>query len=220
MNTEFSDSLIAEIDSAISAAQAEHPEHFNQPDADLYRLEIAENVLKQVPLLDIYNIVREGDGLPPVSASECSPGNCNGCQMHVDSACERHLHWPDGTPPEPPCFEFSDELVALREHADEMRALYGNDDVLTIVAIANAMAALPPFLKRKMDESMAEAGFVKPKPCGFSDDGEPLFSLADVAAMVGVSESEAIERAREMDDELAAHGITPGTYTGNVHAVQ
>jgi hypothetical protein len=97
MNTEFFDSLIAEIDSAIDTAQMERPEHFNQPDADLYRLEIAENVLKQVPLLDIYNIVREGDGLPPVSASECSPGNCNGCQMHVDSTCERHLHWPDGT---------------------------------------------------------------------------------------------------------------------------
>jgi hypothetical protein len=171
-------------------------------------------------ILELCNTIREASGLPPFTADECSPDNCLECARHQDGKCTNNLPWPNGTPPEPPCFEFSDRLIALREHADEMRTQHGDKDIRTIAAISDAMAALPPFLKRKVDAHMAECGFVKPKPCGYSDDGEPLYSLADLAEMVGVSEEEAIARAREMDDELAAHGIDLGTHHGTVHAVQ
>lgn len=87
-------------------------------------------------------------------------------------------------------------------------AKYGEDSDQALDQFMKVFELAPESLKQEARAKAIELDLM-PKPSAYTDEGEPLYSAADIAAKLGIDESEMIARL----DEL-------GVYQGNINRIQ
>ena len=85
---------------------------------------------------------------------------------------------------------------------------HGEDSDQAINQFMKVFELSPESIKQEAHAKAKELDLIPPIS-GYSDDGEPLYSAADIAAKLGIDESEVISRL----DEL-------GVYQGNINRIQ
>jgi hypothetical protein len=78
-------------------------------------------------------------------------------------------------------------------------------DVTT--AMARAMMIAPPSMQDFMADTAKEMGLM-PASCGYTDDGEPVFSLDSIASKLNVSMPEAQQALNAMLADQRAMGLS------------
>lgn len=87
-------------------------------------------------------------------------------------------------------------------------AKYGEDSDQALDQFMKVFELSPESLKQEAHAKAIELDLI-PKPSAYTDDGQPLYSAADIAAKLGIDENEMIARL----DEL-------GVYQGNINRIQ
>lgn len=90
---------------------------------------------------------------------------------------------------------------------------YGDDSDQAIQGFMKCFDLAPQHLKDEVDKMAKQMGLL-PKLSGFTDDGEPLFSIADVAKHFGMSEAEIMADIDCLDPSHARQ------YHGNINRIQ
>lgn len=79
----------------------------------------------------------------------------------------------------------------------------------------------PPEHKRIIDEVAKEMKLMPDRPHGYDDDGNPLYSLEQIAESLGVSPEDIDGSIREFVQARESMGLPPlNLYAGKVHRVQ
>lgn len=76
-------------------------------------------------------------------------------------------------------------------------AVHGKDSIQARVEMAKAIEFLPDEEKAKLDASARELGLM-PAASGYTDDGEPVFSVEAIAAHFGMNPAEVEETAGDL----------------------
>lgn len=104
------------------------------------------------------------------------------------------------------------EMTKIQEAFAEARRLMdtlGDDHPKTMRAVLHAVELADP---TAMDSIMAECGFTLPQATHTTDEGEPLFTVADVAKFIGKTEVEVIDDIAALEAEF---GTTFGVISAN-----
>lgn len=83
------------------------------------------------------------------------------------------------------------------DHYKAMLEQYGQQHPITEQALALMMNCMPEHLKEEMHQMAKELNLL-PKPSGYTDDGEPMYSLEDIAKHFGISIEEAEQQLLQM----------------------
>lgn len=87
---------------------------------------------------------------------------------------------------------------------------HGEDSEQAINQFMKVFELSPESIKQEAHAKAKELELIPP-PSGYSDDGEPLYNVSDIAKHFGLSESEVIADIERMN-------LTP--YQGNIHRIQ
>jgi hypothetical protein len=146
--------------------------------------------------------------------------HCRGCNHYQefdgDMICLDLISYEGGTPFQPPCFAYSDELTAKIEEGRRLRETLGEDHPATQAAIVDAIMLSPPSIREEIDAEAESLGLM-PKPAGYTDDGKPMFSIQSIAEKFGSTEADVIQKALELADATGREILFDG---GNIHRVQ
>ena len=107
---------------------------------------------------------------------------------------------------EPPSPEF---IQAMTEY-EAIVAKFGMDSEQEKAQFIKLLRLAPKPLQDEIRGKAKELGLIPP-PSGYSDEGNPLYNVADLAKHFGLSESEVIADIERMN-------LTP--YQGNIHRIQ
>ena len=110
---------------------------------------------------------------------------CNDHQTPEDAATEQHL-----SEASPEFLEALGKFLLLQE-------TLGIDHPEADKALAVAMRLAPQSLHDEMHQKARDMGLV-PEPSGYTEDGQPAYSLECIADKMGVSMEEAEDRMHEM----------------------
>jgi hypothetical protein len=142
------------------------------------------------------------------------PHNCTGCELWqtIDGddspCCMNAIAWDgDGTPENPPCFEYAPEFMAAVSKHLRLVETFGDDHPDTLRAMILSMELAPPHIHAWMGEKARELDLM-PEADGYLDDGSPMFRLDDIAERLGVSPAEAEEAMHKMLAEREALGLS------------
>ena len=102
------------------------------------------------------------------------------------------------------------EFFKAFDHYKAMLAQYGEHHPITEQALILTMHYTPEHIKEEMHKKAKEVNLLPP-PSGYSDDGNPLYNVADLAKHFGLSESEVIADIERMN-------LTP--YQGSINRIQ
>lgn len=101
------------------------------------------------------------------------------------------------------------QLSAAKRESSEGRMLFGE-------LILHA----PPEYKRIIDEVAKELELMPDCPHGYDDDGNPLYSLEQIAERLGVASEDVENSIREFTETRERMGLPPiNLYGGKVHMV-
>ena len=78
------------------------------------------------------------------------------------------------------------EFFKAFDHYKAMVKQYGDDHPITEQALILTMHYTPEHIKAEMDAKAKELNLLPP-PSGYTDDGEPMYSLEDIASHLGMS---------------------------------
>jgi hypothetical protein len=142
------------------------------------------------------------------------PHNCIGCELWQtiggddSSCCMNAISWDgDGTPENPPCFEYAPEFLAAIDKRRELADALGEEHPDTMRAMMLAMELAPPHIHAMMGEKARELDLM-PEADGYLDDGSPMYRLDDIAERLGVPLEEAAEAMHTMLAEREALGLS------------
>lgn len=102
----------------------------------------------------------------------------------------------------------SDTFKTALQHYETIVDRYGAESDEARMAFSLAMAVAPPEFF-DMAGDMAEEMGLMPKASAYSPEGEPLFSVADIASTLGLTLQEVTEQAAAINIELQDAGL-PG----------
>ena len=88
------------------------------------------------------------------------------------------------------------EFFKAFDHYKAMIKQYGDDHPITEQALMLTMHYTPEHIKAEMHQKAKELNLLPP-PSGYTDDGEPMYSLEDIAKHFGISEISAFDMSRE-----------------------
>ena len=140
-----------------------------------------------------WNLVSFLDGATPATSRDPKPDDsCESHQTAEEDAVQTHdievaRQIAESTP------EF---LAAMRACLDLVNTL-GMDHPDATLALMRAMALAPPSMYEFVGRQAHELGLV-PEADGYTDEGEPVFSLESVAAKLGIGMEEAKESMQSM----------------------
>ena len=92
---------------------------------------------------------------------------------------------------------------ALAEY-ERIASLHGEDSEQAINAFMKCYDLAPQHYRDEAGKMVEQMGMI-PKPSGYTDNGQPVFSASDLAKHFGVSESEVIERLNQLDPQHKAY---------------
>ena len=133
---------------------------------------------------------------------------CNDHQTPEDAATEQHLS------------EASPEFLEAVSMCFLLQETLGIDHPEADRALSVAMRLAPQSLHDEMHQKARDMGLV-PEPSGYTEDGQPAYSLECIAAKMGVPMAEAEDRMREMLEMHNELGLPTGLLDpATVHRVQ
>jgi len=101
----------------------------------------------------------------------------------------------------------SPEFIAAMHLAGHLKDTLGIEHSETGRALAHAMELAPESFKQNVHDMAVETGLMPATPDGYTDDGQPVYTLEGFAARMGISIEEAQEAAAEMVADRAARGL-------------
>ena len=99
------------------------------------------------------------------------------------------------------------EFLKTFDHYKAMREQYGEHHPITEQALMLTMHYTPEHIKEEMHQKAKELNLLPP-PSGYTDDGEPLYQLEDIAKHFGISFEEAEQRLLQMMDNRQQVGLS------------
>lgn len=107
-------------------------------------------------------------------------------------------------------FDTYQQLSEAERESAEGRVLFGE-------LITHA----PPECKRIIDEAAREMALMPERPHGYDDDGNPLYSLEQIAERLGVRPDEIEASIHELTEARENMGLPPlNLYAGKIHRAQ
>ncbi len=152
--------------------------------------------------------------------------NCAGC-LHFDSnACMNGFHWPEGVPTEPPCHEqklFPPEFSSAMREYERTTKLHGEESSESRISFMLAMSLAPEWFMDEAGNIGREMGLLPPHPSSYSMEGEPLYSVGDIAKSLNKPIDEVQATVERFISERESIGLSnAGIITDStlVHRVQ
>ena len=110
------------------------------------------------------------------------------------------------------------EFFKAFDHYKAMLKQYGDDHPITEQALILTMHYTPEHIKKEMDAKAKELNLLPP-PSGYTDDGEPMYRLEDIASHLGMSFEDAEQHLLQMMDNCQKVGLSnDGILTNsNIH---
>ena len=99
------------------------------------------------------------------------------------------------------------EFFNAFDHYKAMLAQYGEHHPITEQALILTMHYTPEHIKEEMHQKAKELNLLPP-PSGYTDDGEPMYQLEDIAKHFGISFEEAEQRLLQMMDNRQQVGLS------------
>ena len=100
------------------------------------------------------------------------------------------------------------EFFKAFDHYKNMVKQYGDDHPITEQAFILTMHYTPEHIKEEMHQKAKELNLLPP-PSGYTDDGDPMYSLEDIAKHFGISfEEEAEQHLLQMMDNRQKVGLS------------
>lgn len=99
------------------------------------------------------------------------------------------------------------EFFKAFDHYKAMVKQYGDDHPITEQALILTMHYTPEHIKEEMHQKAKELNLLPP-PSGYTDDGEPMYQLEDIAKHFGISFEEAEQRLLQMMDNRQQVGLS------------
>ena len=99
------------------------------------------------------------------------------------------------------------EFFKAFDHYKAMLAQYGEHHPITEQALILTMHYTPEHIKEEMHQKAKELNLLPP-PSGYTDDGEPMYQLEDIAKHFGISFEEAEQRLLQMMDNRQKVGLS------------
>ena len=98
------------------------------------------------------------------------------------------------------------EFFKAFDHYKAMLEQYGDDHPITEQALILTMHYTPEHIKEEMHQKAKELNLLPP-PSGYTDDGEPMYRLEDIAKHFGITYEEAEQRLLQMMDNRQKVGL-------------
>ena len=98
------------------------------------------------------------------------------------------------------------EFFKAFDHYKNMVKQYGNDHPITEQAFILTMHYTPEHIKAEMHQKAKELNLLPPVS-GYTDDGEAMYQLEDIAKHFGISFEEAEQRLLQMMDNRQKVGL-------------
>ena len=99
------------------------------------------------------------------------------------------------------------EFFKAFAHYKAMREQYGEHHPITEQALILTMHYTSEHIKEEMHQKAKELNLLPP-PSGYTDDGEPMYQLEDIATHFGISFEEAEQRLLQMMDNRQQVGLS------------
>lgn len=99
------------------------------------------------------------------------------------------------------------EFFKAFDHYKAMLAQYGEHHPITEQALILTMHYTPEHIKVEMDAKAKELNLLPPVT-GYTDDGEPVYSLEDIAKHFGISFEEAEQQLLQVMDNRQQVGLS------------
>lgn len=99
------------------------------------------------------------------------------------------------------------EFFKAFDHYKAMIEQYGEHHPITEQALILTMHYTPEHIKEEMHQKAKELNLLPP-PSGYTDDGEPMYQLEDIAKHFGISFEEAEQRLLQMMDNRQQVGLS------------
>lgn len=99
------------------------------------------------------------------------------------------------------------EFFKAFDHYKAMLKQYGDDHPITEQALILTMHYMPEHIKAEMDAKAKELNLL-PRPSGYTDDGDPMYSLEDIAKHFGISFEDAEQHLLKMMDNRQLVGLS------------
>lgn len=99
------------------------------------------------------------------------------------------------------------EFFKAFDHYKNMVKQYGDDHPITEQAFILTMHYTPEHIKEEMHQKAKELNLLPP-PSGYTDEGDPMYSLEDIAKHFGISFEEAEQRLLQMMDNRQKVGLS------------
>lgn len=100
----------------------------------------------------------------------------------------------------------SPEFFKAFDHYKKMVEQYGEDHPITEQAFILTMHYTPEHIKAEMNAKAKELNLLPPVS-GYTDDGEPMYSLEDIARHFGISFEEAEQKLLSLMDNRQQVGL-------------
>ncbi len=99
------------------------------------------------------------------------------------------------------------EFFKAFDHYKAMVKQYGDDHPITEQALILTMHYTPEHIKEEMHQKAKELNLLPP-PSGYTDEGDPMYSLEDIAKHFGISFEEAEQHLLQMMDNRQQVGLS------------
>ena len=99
------------------------------------------------------------------------------------------------------------EFFKAFDHYKAMLAQYGEHHPITEQALILTMHYMPEHIKEEMHQKAKELNLLPP-PSGYTDGGEPMYRLEDIAKHFGISFEEAEQQLLKMMDNRQQVGLS------------
>ena len=99
------------------------------------------------------------------------------------------------------------EFFKAFDHYKNMVKQYGDDHPITEQAFILTVHYTPEHIKEEMHQKAKELNLLPP-PSGYTDEGDPMYSLEDIAKHFGISFEEAEQHLLQMMDNRQKVGLS------------
>ena len=99
------------------------------------------------------------------------------------------------------------EFFKAFDHYKAMLEQYGEHHPITEQALILTMHYTPEHIKEEMHQKAKELNLLPP-PSGYTDEGDPMYSLEDIAKHFGISFEEAEQHLLQMMDNRQQVGLS------------
>lgn len=102
---------------------------------------------------------------------------------------------------------FPPKFTQALRHYERIAVQHGEDSKQARDAFTQAMFKAPDWFKDEANDMAKQMGLIPAQPSGYSDDGEALYTLQDLANHMGISLDEAERHLHGLMEQRKAAGL-------------